>query len=82
MDDVFTGLPPGWQYSKSSPKGDCIVHKHLEDFKYVEVRYEADEFGHDYSLYLVDCEGPGPYQATHKGRFDDLSKAIQGGNRL
>ena len=78
MTEVVTGLPPGWEYSKGER---CIVSKHLEDFKYAEIRYEPDnKFGWDYALYLVNRDGP-----THEerqSRHSDLTKALRAGNTL
>lgn len=78
MDENWTGLPPGWEYSKT--KG-CVVRKHLEDFKYVEVHYESDpQWGHDYALYMVNRDGP--RQEERQGIFNDLGKAIRAGDKL
>lgn len=78
MDKNKTGLPPGWKYGEKR----CVVFKHLEDFKYAEVRYEPHRRngGNDYVLYTVNCDGPG--HEIHQGVFEDLNKAIKAGDRL
>lgn len=87
-DDTTTtvGLPPGWKMKTSKTTADksCVAVKHLEDFRYAEVRYEpdSDKFGNDYAVYKVNCEGPGTYQAELYGRFENLNGAIKAGDRL
>jgi hypothetical protein len=87
-DDTTTtvGLPPGWKMNTSKTAADrsCVAVKHLEDFKYAEVRYEPEDgvFGNDYAVYKVNCEGPGAYQAELFGRFENLHGAIKAGERL
>lgn len=82
-------LPPGWELSKNreGPDKNCIAYKHLEDFKYAEVRYEPQKIsafggGFDYALYKVDVEGPGPYVEIRQGSFEDLGKAFRAGDLL
>lgn len=80
MSETITGLPPGWVPSKNKIN-NVVVCKHLEDFKFVEIRYEPDaRFGHDYSVYVVNIDGP--FQEDKKGSFEDLGKALSFGSRL
>ena len=74
---VSTGLPPGWKHGSKS----CVIHKALDDYKHAEIRYEPDsQWGHDYALYVVECDGP--RAESRKGKFADLNKAISAGNQL
>lgn len=80
MNEKSTGLPPGWTRKGITSKS-CVLTKPLEDFKHAEIRYEPDlQWGHDYALYVVDCDGPKSDQ--RKGIFNDLNKAIQAGDEL